>query len=594
MVTNHGRGLGRTPYCAVGAGAAAGAYQVSGFRHLVNDPANDQRLRVEGAPPGTDLPRTRHLMGVLAGLMAAENQASERLDTVENDNMPSGYTYLLQLVAHDCVHTSTPFWALPNRHVPARNGRTGRLRLDTIYGDGPTGCPFAYEPDDANDTSRSRLRLGRMRNDPMVAEANGELRDIGRLAGPPRGSNGPASRDPNLPWMAQPPLTEALLADPRNDDNALVSQITTLFHMLHNTLLGRISEPAEWLGAMEARFACARAATTMIYRRILRDDLLRRVLHPVVHAHYQSVFESSGANGTLECGPGERGSISVPLEFSHGAFRFAHSMIRPSYRTGVPGVQPLGEALRRTSARAPASMPLDHRWILPWSRFFQIEINGVVSSPNLSLRIRPRYTSTLNDAAWFPPPLPADAAAVPSGGVHANGVALQDLLSAALAGVWSVQPLYESLQRRITELQWPDLLGPSQLSNPEARSLALSEWMTRSRLAAAPSPRDVAALAADPPLPFYVLFEADREHDGRCLGRLGSVIVAEVLYRAMLDDPLPGEDVRASLPQNLASLSQEILGNDALGTVPEIQEMAHLIAFIADENGLRGATPAFV
>ncbi|MGD9881652.1 MAG: peroxidase family protein [Reyranella sp.] len=536
-------------------------------------------------------------MGVLAGLMATENEGPELIKKLENPDLPSGYTYLLQLVAHDCVRTSTPFWALSNPRAQARNARTGRLRLDTIYDDGPSGCPFAYEPDDRNDTSsRSRLRLGRMRSDPMRAEANGPLRDIGRLASQPMDApNGAAPGNSNEPWIANPSLTEVLLADSRNDDNVLVSQMTALFHMLHNTLLGvidRSSEPGEWRGDMEKRFACARAATTMIYRRIVRDDLLHRLLQPDVHKRYQAEYEAGGSRGTLECGPGKRGGTSVPLEFSHGAFRFAHSMIRPAYQTGAPAAQPLSQALRRTSTRAPGSMPLDASWILPWGRFFRLE--GGSPEPNLSLKIGPRYTGTLDNAAWFPSPLPPAEAAKSSPGVRTNGVALQDLLSAALSGVSSVQPLYAALQSRIAELGWGDLLARSKLADEETRRAVLAGWMNRPRHATRPNENDVAALAADPPLPFYVMFEAEHEEAGLRLGRLGSLIVAEVLYRAMLDDPLPGEIVTAPLQDNLARLSLSTLGKGALAAVPEIRDMAGLVGFIADQNRLRGATPAFI
>jgi hypothetical protein len=598
MIATHGSGLGKAARHTDGTQAAIGTLDVNGFRHLLEAADEAQQLKVNGAAPSGDLPSTRHLMGVLAGLMAVENEGPELIKELENPNLPSGYTYLLQLVAHDCVRTSTPFWDLSNPRAQARNLRSGRLRLDTIYGDGPSGCPFAYEPDNPNDTACSRLRLGRMRKDAMRAEANGELRDIGRRASQPIDApSGAGPRSSNQPWIANPPLTEVLLADSRNDDNVLVSQMTTLFHMLHNTMLGvidRSSTPGEWLGAMEARFACARAATTMIYRRILRDDLLGRLLQPDVHERYQAVYRAGGTLGTLECNAGKRGGASVPLEFSHGAFRFAHCMIRPAYRTGAPSAQPLSQALRRTSARAPGLMPLDASWILPWSRFFRIPQEGGDSEPNLSLKIGPHYTSALGDETSFPPPLPRDGSAGPARGVRTNGVALQDLLSAALSGVWSVQTLYAALQRRIGELGWGDILGSSPLANQETRRTALALWMVRPRLATRPKDSDVAALAADPPLPFYVMFEAMHDEAGLRLGRLGSLIVAEVLYRAMLDDPLPGEVVTASLHDNLADLSRRMLGRATLNAVPEIREMADLVGFIADQNGLHDATPAFV
>ena len=41
-------------------------------------------------------------------------------------------------------------------------------------------------------------------------------------------------------------LTEALIADPRNDDHAIMSQLTALFALLHNGLIDLIrrGEPA--------------------------------------------------------------------------------------------------------------------------------------------------------------------------------------------------------------------------------------------------------------------------------------------------------------------------------------------------------------
>src|SRR5207237_5433855 len=71
-------------------------------------------------------------------------------------------------------------------------------------------------------------------------------------------------------------LTEALVADPRNDDHAIMSQLTALFALLHNGLIDlvREREPAAGrnaaLGEAYLRFLCARGALTLIYRNIIR------------------------------------------------------------------------------------------------------------------------------------------------------------------------------------------------------------------------------------------------------------------------------------------------------------------------------------
>ncbi|WP_407112756.1 hypothetical protein [Bradyrhizobium sp. LMG 9283] len=56
---------------------------------------------------------------------------------LENSDIPAGYTYLLQLVAHDLVQTSFPISELENTATAVRNDRAYRLKLHTIYGGGP-------------------------------------------------------------------------------------------------------------------------------------------------------------------------------------------------------------------------------------------------------------------------------------------------------------------------------------------------------------------------------------------------------------------------------------------------------------------------
>ena len=101
-------------------------------------------------------------------------------------------------------------------------------------------------------------------------------------------SPGSIAASPGIAW----PLTEALVADPRNDDHAIMSQLTALFALLHNGLVDivRRGEPATGinanLGAAYKRFLCARDALTLIYHNIIRKDLMRRVMHPAIYAAY--------------------------------------------------------------------------------------------------------------------------------------------------------------------------------------------------------------------------------------------------------------------------------------------------------------------
>ena len=148
-------------------------------------------------------------------------------------------------------------------------------------------------------------------------------------------------------------LTEALIADPRNDDHAIISQLTALFAQLHNGLIDliRSREPANSaaarFNAAHKRFLCARDALTAIYQNILRKDVMRRVLHPAIYAAYAGPAAVPGRTSE------PRGDWEIPFEFSHGAFRFGHAMVRPEYRINDSldprSLQHAGEELRERS-----------------------------------------------------------------------------------------------------------------------------------------------------------------------------------------------------------------------------------------------------
>ena len=86
-----------------------------GFRHFLGTPRPSQRFKVDGIDPlcaPAHLPRVRALMNRLSRRMDAEIQwpshADASLERWENPRIPSGYTYLLQFVAHDLVHSAIP------------------------------------------------------------------------------------------------------------------------------------------------------------------------------------------------------------------------------------------------------------------------------------------------------------------------------------------------------------------------------------------------------------------------------------------------------------------------------------------------------
>ena len=565
-MTGHGGGFART---APSAGAAAevvaprppGALaSAPGFRHFLGDPTPAQRFAIDGQDPTASLVNAdalRKLMGRLAEVYTAGywNQ-----DTRDNQAIPAGYTYLMQFMAHDLVQSSMPLSIVQDGTAGLRNERTSRLLLDVVYGNGPDGCPFPYTVDDPSDRSRTKLRLGRMR--PIPANpAPAPFRDLARAATPDA-----TGEDVNE-------LTEALVADPRNDDHAIISQLTTVFHTLHNSIMDMLppTDPASPSFTRDSyrRFHCAREAATLIYHSVIRRDVLKRILDDGIYAAYTA----PGAKFIDEDSPG------LPMEFACGAYRFGHAMIRNTYHINAGGAElEVKEALARSSARRPELLPLDTTWIVQWSRFFEMGD----PPPQYSQLIGPQYSRELRSNDLFPQ-VDATASFI---------FVYRDLMSAGLSGLWSVNALADEIARRN-----PDLArnyAHSLLFDAAARRTAITDWLTKVRDNGGFTDDDIRLLAADPPLPFFVLFEAAVEAKGAHLGLLGSIIVAEVMFRALSKGRLAQQNGPAPLQPALRLLCRAFYDADHLADIPEIEDMPGLIGFTADAAKLRTVVPAFV
>ncbi|WP_334511072.1 peroxidase family protein [Bradyrhizobium sp. AZCC 1693] len=376
-------------------------------------------------------------------------------------------------------------------------------------------------------------------------------------------------------------LTEALVADPRNDDHAVMSQLTALFALLHNGLIDIIRRhegnagPNGQFGAAYKRFLCARGALTAIYHNIIRNDLMPRVIHPAIYAVYNGqspdfIDRPHFAEGL------PTGDWEIPLEFSHGAFRFGHAMVRPEYQINDLSLHDLNNALEKSSVNDPANMPLDETWMVQWSRFF--EING--STPNFSRRIGPHLSDGLGNDQIFPA----------FDETERVGLLYRDLLGAGLAGMWSVDALIAEIGNRR-----PQFIAMSRLLTDRAyRVNQLREWLAAAPAYGALTTQDIETLSNEPPLPFFILFEAMRQPQapGLHLGPLGSIIVSEVILGALAGDPRCMDG--GSLAGQLAATSREFYPADVLQDIPDISSMAQLVEFTTEIAELQQAVPAFL
>jgi len=562
--------------------------EIDGFRHFMGTPTPDQSLKINGRGPHDTreiTEETRRMMSRLADRLVdftpfewPKHTAGDAgkfnppADIAENPNLPSGYTYLLQIVAHDVVQTSLAVSILDDSRSGVRNARTSFLRLETIYGDGPMVCPHAYALDDRPNSNeggtRTMLRLGRTREaDPSV---KCPFRDIARA-----GAENVTGVD-----MGRA-LTEPMIADARNDDHAILAQMTALFHLLNNGILTKLLPQREqkvmagslWEASFD-RYLCARYAVTLIYRNVIRKDLMRRILHGKIYDRYAGdspVFLDE-----------EESHWNMPLEFSHAAFRFAHAMIRGDYRINDKNAFLLDEVLRQTSNKAPRDMPLSVAWMVRWSHFFEIGD----TAPNLSRRIGPRLSQKLVGFSDIDR-------------THSTRLAYRDLMSSIFVDLWSVDALLEKIAAGHPELVALSPYLKADKAGHDARAAMIAECL------GPPAPDsthltadDIAALSNDPPLFLFLLCEAARDPEalGLRLGVLGSIIVAETIFKALDRDKLPAEINSPSLKTSLFELSKSIYGGDKnyLEDIPEIETMADLIKFTAKVSDLEAGQPAFL
>jgi hypothetical protein len=200
----------------------------------------------------------------------------------------------------------------------------------------------------------------------------------------------------------------ALIGDPRNDENAIVSQLQGLFLRFHNRLVRE--NPA-------LSFADAQRLLRFHYQYVVVNDFLPRVVH-------SQVISALKTDGQYDQGNIRfyhyRNLPFMPVEFSAAAYRLGHSMVRPGYRLNdrdetllpifpVPS-QGLPEGL--TGFRA-----MNPNWGIDWGRFIDIDIRGYDGPDDVKKkRLQFAYridTSAVNPLGNLPPSVAIDPSSLP-------------------------------------------------------------------------------------------------------------------------------------------------------------------------------------
>ena len=247
--------------------------------------------------------------------------------------------------------------------------RTPALDLDNAYGRGPDDQPYLYDGGNAF-----------LEGDP-ISGGDSNARDLPRNTANPR---------------------RALIGDPRNDENTIVSQFQGSLLRFHNRTLAE--NPRLTFGDVQrlVRFH---------YQYVVLNDFLPRIVH-------SSVLRELKAGSRYD--PGKlrffhwKHHPFLPVEFSAAAYRLGHSMVRPGYR--------LNDAILRPIFPVPPQFPegltgfraMNPAWGIDWGRFIDIDVRSYDGSPTVQQK-RLQFAYRLDTSLVHPLSiLPASVASHPS------------------------------------------------------------------------------------------------------------------------------------------------------------------------------------
>ncbi len=266
----------------------------------------------------------------------------------DNDTIASGYTYLGQFVDHDI--TFDPVSSLERANDPEAlvNFRTPKFDLDSLYGRGPVDDAFMYDT-----TSPTGITL-------LTGPV---FEDNGQPAGPAEGGE---QMD-----LLRNPRQRAIIGDPRNDENNLVSQLHLAFVRFHN----RVVEQVAARGLMgEDLLKEVQRIVRWHYHWVVVHDYLRRTIGDELWNQLVTRDDDGNVEFKLRFYRPKKNAY-MPLEFSVAAFRFGHSQVRGGYRinqlVAVPTFVPEANPGRLADLRGFRGLP--PRWQVSWPNLFDLD-----------------------------------------------------------------------------------------------------------------------------------------------------------------------------------------------------------------------------
>lgn len=446
----------------------------------------------------------------------------------DNANIPAGFTYLGQFVDHDITLDTTSLAEQKEDPLGTKNFRTPRLDLDAVYGSGPGVNPHIFKRGAGPGFALTANLL------------------IGKTQTGGADSTIPANLPNDLP---RSPEGQALISDPRNDENLLVAQTHLAFLKFHNKVVKTL-ESGPTPPTSSALFDEARKVVVWHYQWLVLHDLVERITEKGIVARILHEGRKFYRFKTIPY---------MPVEFSAAAYRLGHSMVREVYshnRVFRPGgVAPATlDLLFKFSGKSgliigdlapnPPTGPLPVRvlpsdWIIDWRRFYDFRTPAQpLFEFNPSRRLDPLIVPALHT-------LPGETG---------NGASLpfRNLRRGVILGLPSGQDVAKAMKI--------PALTPAELSTGPDGVVAKKHGFDKAT-----------------PLWYYILKEAAVKSGGERLGPVGARLVAEVFVGLVAGD----KDSYLSQKNWKPTLPAKVTGTFT---------MTDLLQFVGDIDPIDGIT----
>jgi hypothetical protein len=407
----------------------------------------------------------------------------------DNPTMTAGSTFVGQFIDHDITFDQTSQLGVPQNPLISPNTRTPALDLDSVFGGGPGLRPDLYV-DNPDGSVGPQLKIG----------SGGIHEDV------PRVPNGDGTYT-------------ALVGDPRNDENVMVAGMHCAHILFYNRVLDELS------GHDLGHFPAARAyredrRSNYVAFLLARQVTLWHYQWLLVNEHLPQIAGQQMVNDVLRRGnrfynppPGD---AFMPIEFGAAAYRFGHSMVRPSYRANFtsgtgdstsPTADPFF-ALVFDENEPDFSDPVNYdrddllggypapRRYVGWQTFFDLGDGNVKNNKKIDTTV---------SSVLFTLPVPA------------------------IAPHTQTSPTVLPQRNLLRQLTWGLPSGQAIARAMGVPALARSDLAD---LAGVYTP-----FVASTPLWYYILAEAKAMEDGLNLGPVGGRIVSETLIGLLRADP---------------------------------------------------------